>query len=409
MQAQGFFFGWWMLGLTFFVQMIGSGTITYSYSVVAVPLGAEFQASRMAMMFGITAMSLTTALISPLLGRALDRHSIRAFMVAAALALPLGYLLLSFVTDIWQVPVIYAACMSICTLMLGPLAASTLLARWFKSKLGLVLGIAAVGTSLGGFLFPPLIEWMIGTFEWRTAFRLLALLVLILVLPATLLVVNHPKDRGMQAYGSIDGTATVNPAPSPVQSVLKNRNFWLVAAVMGLLFAVYAALLANLVPFAIDSGVSKEQGALLISVIAACGVVGKLIVGMIADYIDLRVALAVAILLLIAGLGFFLGEGLAVLMAGSVATGLAAGGMLPVWGAMLAWLFGVENYGRVMGQMNPAIIPMYIVAPPLAGAIRDHTGSYNSAFMLFMVLLAMSLLLLPAIRHPDRSKAIVMK
>jgi hypothetical protein len=46
---------------------------------------------------------------------------------------------------------------------------------------------------------------------------------------------------------------------------------------------------------------------------------------------------------------------------------------------------------------------------PLAGAIRDQTGSYNSAFLLFMVLLAMSLLLLPAIRHPDRSQAVVVK
>lgn len=408
MPMQGFFFGWWMLGIAFLVQMIGSGTIVYSYSVVAIPLGTEFHASRTAMMFGITAMSLCSALISPLLGRALDRYSIRAIMVTAALVLPLGYLLLSFVTAIWQVPVIYAACMSIATLILGPLAASTLLARWFKSKLGLVMGIAAVGTSVGGFLFPPLIEWMIGAFEWRIAFRVLALIILVLMLPATLLVVNRPEDKLMRAYGSVEvATPTANPVSSPSPSILKNRNFWLVAVVVSGLFAVYTALLSNLVPFAMGAGVSKEQGALLISIVAACGVAGKLIFGMIADHIDLRVGLAVAILLLIAGLGFFLGEGLTALVAGSVATGLAAGGMLPVWGAMLAWLFGAANYGRVMGQMNPVIVPMYLVAPLLAGVIYDLTGSYRSAFILFIVVLAVLLLLLPAIRHPDHSKASV--
>ena len=60
MTTQRFFFGWWILAIAFFVQMIGSGTIIYSYSVIAVPLGTEFQASRLAMMLGITAMSLLT-------------------------------------------------------------------------------------------------------------------------------------------------------------------------------------------------------------------------------------------------------------------------------------------------------------------------------------------------------------
>ena len=72
---------------------------------------------------------------------------------------------------------------------------------------------------------------------------------------------------------------------------------------------------------------------------------------------------------------------------------------------MLAWLFGAANYGRVMGQMNPVIIPMSLVAPPLAGAIYDRTGSYNAAFILFIVLLALSLLLLPAIRRSPQAQA----
>ncbi|MCB1677214.1 MAG: MFS transporter [Halioglobus sp.] len=406
MKTQRFFPGWWMLGIAFFVQMIGSGTIMYSYSVVAVPLGTEFQASRMVMMFGLTAMSLTSTLTSPLLGRALDRYSIRLLMVVAALALPLGYFLLSLVTAIWQVPVIYAVCMSIATLMLGPLAASTLLARWFQSKLGLAMGIAAVGTSAGGFLFPPLIEWLIETYEWRTAFRLLAALILVGVLPATLLVVNRPQDRGLQPYGALDAPAQAHDATgATAPSLLKSRNFWMVAIVISVLFGVYTALLGNLVPFAIGAGVSKEQGALLISIIAACGVAGKLVFGAVADRIDLRAGLAVAIALLVAGLACFLGEGLTALVAGSVAVGLAAGGMLPVWGAMLAWLFGAANYGRVMGQMNPVIIPMSLVAPPLAGAIYDRTGSYNAAFILFIVLLALSLLLLPAIRRSPQAQA----
>ncbi len=67
------------------------------------------------------------------------------------------------------------------------------------------------------------------------------------------------------------------------------------------------------------------------------------------------------------------------LVAGSVATDLAAGGMLPVWGAILA------------------------------GAIYDKTGSYNTAFILFIGVLAVLLLLLLAIRHPDHAQDSVVK
>lgn len=411
MSTKGFFLGWRIVIIAFLVQMISSGTIFYSYSIVAVPLGAEFQSSRTSMMFGITAMALAAGLMSPLLGRAIDRHSVRAMMIAAALALPLGYLLLSFVTDIWQVPVIYGTCMAVAIVMLGPLAASALLARWFKSKLAFVMGISAVGTSLGGFLFPPLIEWMTGAFEWRTAFRLLALLILVLALPATLLVINRPQDKLLRAYGSSDTVAPTSTPSSPTapSTFLKNRTFWLLAAVMSGPVAVGPALMSNLVPFAIDAGVSKEQGALLISIIAVCGAAGKLAFGAIADRMDLRAGLGAALLLLFTGLGFFLGKGLPMLVAGSVATGLASGGVFPVWSATMVWLFGATNFGRATGQLSLVLMPMGFISPLLTGGIYDLTGSYKPAFILLMVVLAGSVLLLPTIRSPAHSTISVVK
>ena len=35
--------------------------------------------------------------------------------------------------------------------------------------------------------------------------------------------------------------------------------------------------------------------------------------------------------------------------------GLAAGGILPVWGALMAAIFGVANVGRSMGLQAPII------------------------------------------------------
>lgn len=398
--TQKIFYGWWLVGIAFLAQMVGAGAILYSYSVVVLPFDSEFNASRMAMMLGMTAMPLAGAVISPFLGRALDRYSLKAFMIAGSLALPLGYLALSFTTAIWQVPVVYAVFMAFASLLMGPLAASTLLARWFSARLGLAMGVAAIGTSVGGFLFPPFVEWLIDTFEWRTAFRLLALTTLVLTLPAMLLVVNRPGDRQLRAHGAAEETDSARAARPrfSTRDMLKNRNFWLVALVISILFGVYTALLSNLVPFAVDLGISKERGALLISVIAVFGMVGKLVFGAIADNVDLRAGLATASALVAIGLGLYLQGSYPMLFGGSIAIGLAAGGMLPVWGALLAKLFGADNYGRVMGLMNPFIMPMTMIAPPLAGRIQDVTGSYQIAFIVFIAALLVAICMLPAIR-----------
>lgn len=394
------FYGWWLVVIAFLVQMVSAGAIMYSYSVVAVPLGEAFEANRMTMMLGMTAMTLASGLLSPVLGTAIDRGSLQRMMLLGACALGAGYGLLSLATASWQIPVIYALMMSLAANLLGPLCASTLLARWFSRRRGLALGIAAVGTSVGGFVFPPLVQWLIDHFEWRNALRLLAIGTLVVTLPAVLLVVNRPADRGLEPDGDAPaaGGSGIPPQLSTAE-VLREKNFWWLALVMSLLFGVYTALLSNLAPFAQDSGVSREQGALLISVLALSGIVGKLAFGAVADSIDLRMGLAAAILLIASGLtGYLMAESYQVLLISSVALGLAAGGMLPVWGALLAGLFGAANYGRVMGLMNPVIMPLTLLGPPLAGWVHDNTGSYDGAFIGFIAALMVGLLMLPAIR-----------
>jgi MFS family permease len=147
--------------------------------------------------------------------------------------------------------------------------------------------------------------------------------------------------------------------------------------------------------------VPRQDGVLLISMVAVVGIAGQLIFGAVADKIDMRIGLAAAVILLMAGISIFiLGSTYQHFVLASLVMGLSAGGLLPVWGAMIALLFGVENYGRVMGMMGPIIIPFNLIAVPLTGYLFDQTGSYSMPFTLFAVLLALSLLWVPAIKRP---------
>lgn len=399
------FFGWWQVVVALLAQAVATGTIAYSYSVIVVPLSAEFEASRMTLMLGMTTMTLVGGLLSPWLGASIDRFSLKRMMLMASVSLGLGFIALSLIQGIWQMPLIYGVFMSVSSVILGPLAASTLLARWFSKRRGLAMGLAAMGTSLGGFLFPPLLQFLVDSYEWRVAFRILGAVVLLILVPLIgLLVMDWPAQR--QLFPDGDDAAPVQASNSrgeaqydSVGAIMRERNFWAIALVMGVLFSTYSMLLSNLAPFAIGSGASSEQAALMISTIAIMGLIGKLLFGTIADRVDLRFGLAGSAILLALGLLCYLGEdNFNLLLAGSVLAGLAAGGMLPVWGALMAQAFGVSSYGRVMGLMNPVLMPFNILSPPLAGAIFDRTGSYQLTFLLFSALLVIAVCALPLIQ-----------
>jgi hypothetical protein len=70
--------------------------------------------------------------------------------------------------------------------------------------------------------------------------------------------------------------------------------------------------------------------------------------------------------------------------------GLAAGGLLPIWGAMVAQGFGSADYGRALGLINPVMMPFTFTGPPAAGWVFDTTGNYDWAFAAFLVALAVA-------------------
>ncbi len=55
-----------------------------------------------------------------------------------------------------------------------------------------------------------------------------------------------------------------------------------------------------------------------------------------------------------------------------------------------------------MGLMNPAMMPITLIAPPLTGRIYDRTGGYDLAFLVFIGALLAAALLLVGLRFPAR-------
>ena len=171
---------------------------------------------------------------------------------------------------------------------------------------------------------------------------------------------------------------------------------WLLIGLsLGLLFSTYSVVLANLSPYALHLGHEQGAASTLIMVIAITGFIGKLVFGALADKLNLKTGLAVAQLLVLSGfLVLALEPAYPLILCASVAIGLAAGGMLPVWGALMARVFGLLSYGRAMGMMGPVITLCVMPSFAVVGRLYDTSGSYVSALFLCCAGMVVSGLLL---------------
>lgn len=386
------------------LQGVSGGTISSAYGVLAVPYGAEFDTSRMVVMLGMTVTLLATAILSPFAGGWMEKWSMRGLMLFGSIALTLGFLAISVATSFTQILVIYGVLIAPANVLIGPLAASVLLARWFDKNRGRALGIAAVGLSLGGFLFPPLIQSLIEAIQWRPALQVLAAIVAILTLAAWFVVVDRPHDKsGNSPIASAGGGQ-----PVPVGEVLRSQEFWLMAAVFGVLLTGMLGLVTNMVPLARDRGIALSTATLLIASLSFGSLLGKVIFAVVADRLEPRTLLMVGVTGFFAGILCFWtpGASFGLLAAGAGIVGLANGGALPLQTILVARTYGLSSVGRIVGLLSLVISLFCLATPPLFGLIYDRTGSYGHAFLSYLVLAVVALLLTTRIAGAQRVQTV---
>jgi MFS family permease len=397
------FYGWRVVGGAFVAQLFVVGFFTYSFSLLVEPVRLEFDATLEQVMYSMTLSTLAGLFLSPVAGSLIDRLPVRWLMTAGALVFGSGLIALAHSAGIYQFITLFALSTAVGNAFASAMCGSAVIARWFTANRGRALGIAAMGTSVGGVLVPALISAWIDQAGWRGAVQNLGLTVLAVMLPIVALTIRgRPTDVGLEPEPAGAGGTPVH-ADLTMKHIAADSRFWYIGLSLGLLFGAYGAVLANLSPYATNLGQSAERASALIMVVAIAGFIGKLLFGFAADKFSLKAGLWAAQLLVLAGfLTLALEPAYALMVVASALVGLAAGGMLPVWGAMMAQVFGLASYGRAMGLMSPLITLCIMPVFPLVGRLYDASGSYVTSLNLLAGLAAVSALLLLPLHLPHR-------
>lgn len=393
------FHGWWIVVTVFTVQLCMVGFMSYGYGLLLVAVETEFQCGMEKMNAGAIGMSLMGILLPVGVGQLVDRWSIRGLMLIGTGTLVGGLLVLSLATDWLFWAIAMATLISTAQTLLGPIVGQAAVARWFTASRGRALGLAAIGTSVGGIIMAPLFGLGFESIGWRTTLRVMACAVAAITLPLLLFFFrDRPEELGLRAEGESETASSGAAKPIelvPARIFLRQVPFWAVSVCLAVFLGIYNVMLHNVPMFAHELGADAGARSTMVVIICVSGIVGKLVFGRLADSLPLRMGLWIAIGLTATSLAILTTEPELPLMWTSVAVmGLAAGGILPVWGALMAQLFGVANFGRAMGLQAPLIAVGAAAALWVAGRLHDQTGGFVLPFQIFIGVLGLAALVL---------------
>jgi len=391
--------GWIVLSACFVSAMLIVGSTIYSFQLFVIPVTKEFGISRAAANNAYISMLVGLAIWSPLVGRLLDKFDAKYVIMFGALSFGGAFTLVAMAQSLKLMMVGIFVMLSISVCSCGGLAGNTVTVRWFQKRRGRALGIMSVTSSVGGAFMVPVISYLITSYGWRTAMLLtgwsVAMIIFVLVglfvkgrpVPAD---INDSDEFDMQGDRSRQDAPTGGKTLS-LKQIVTTRNYWLVAMGCGLLLASDQAVLTSKFPFLVDSGFSVLQATTIISAMTISAVAGKLIIGFMADYFDVRHLFALVALFHFLLLAVFLMRpdywGLLIFVS---IFGAAVGGIYPVWSSLTATAFGPVSIGSVLGFMAPVMQGLSIIFVGFIGEVHSRTGSYDVAFQGFMVTVVMS-------------------
>jgi MFS family permease len=397
------FHGWNVLAAGFTSLAFGVGLTSGCFAVFVLPLETSLHAKRYEIQLAVSALFYGMVVLAPLVPLLIRRTSIRFCLLTGITALSAGLMLLSLAQSAMHVVVVYALLMAGGTTFAGMIPCSALAVNWFARRRGRAVGMATMGASVGGFVSPLAVGYLVTWLGWRDACQVLSLMTLVLLVPAIVLVVaDKPEQRGLFPDG--DGApaapvAALNTASAalPLAQILQNPTFWLAAIGMGLGSMAYKGFLMNLVPLAVGRGIEQQQAFQLISVLTLFLIPVKPIIGAASEKI--RASTMMALVMLLSATGFLLvavSQELWALIVGAVMVGFGSGGHAPLIGIIIGANFPRAVFSRVMGWVMPVVYLLTAPGAVIAGFAYDTYGSYLAALLGFAaaLLLVMAAVLL---------------
>ena len=213
------YFGWLVVAGCVLVSFGVAGG-QFSFGIFLKPMTEEFGWSRGSLSLAFALTFMIAGLLRPVAGYLADRYSAKTAVLSGVTVMGVILLLIPFINSLAQLYALFAIMSIGITLGTGPIL-TKIVSGWFHTRRGLTLGLVSGAGSLGAMILVPAASLFLVLFDWKEAYWFLALLLLLVVLPAGyLLIRNRPQDMGLEPYGASEGGQTSSSARSEAEKLL---------------------------------------------------------------------------------------------------------------------------------------------------------------------------------------------
>lgn len=403
------YYPWLIAAVVCLGMMFSNGLIVTGLPVYDEAILAEFDWDRGSLKFRDMLTFAFTACIAPFAGALIDRFGARVCMIFGWLLLALGYTWyahLASLGELYLIHILFAVVLVLCALNPSVILVST----WFNRHRGTAIGIALIGTSIGGTLMPQYGTAVSALVGWRDAMLYAASFPLLMILLVALLVRSRPEQLGLQPLGGTvglpdtDDVALSEPARRDLtfQEALRSRSFWALAVIAMCTFYTVLGIQAHLFLYLRDSAADAQTATNAISLFFLLAVVGKLVFGMIADRVDNQRVMVVNMLVMLVGAALLVSMNVALVWPSIILLGLGWGGLYTMIQLSAINCFGTSSAGKILGMITVLDAFGGGLGIWLTGVFFELTGGYQLAFAIFTALLLIAFGCIRFIQLPGR-------
>ncbi len=393
--------GWKPLVAATIGTMCGLITVTnYSQGFMVGPVITEFGWSPAQFFLGFTVMMCVGMIAGPMVGQMAEKVGIRTLGIVGLIGHCAAYFLISFNNGSLLLWYLSFAALSVLAAGSLPIIWTAVLNGWFQKHRGKAIGITMAGTGIGAFLLPPIVEFFVSSYGWRTAYRAIGVGALLLSLPVVIAFFRENKTIREPAN---DKTTPDMRWGATRGEALRSAKFWILGAVLFVTALVIVGLLSNFERIMSARGLERSDIAKIAAVMGLTVIVGRLLVGALVDRFwapavaACFIAMPVVAMLVLMNVDASFQVGIIV----GILIGLAAGAELDMLAYLTSRYFGTAHYPAIFGAVFAFFTVGAGVAPPIYGALAQAYGGYDVVLMLSIGLLFLSILLFLSLgRYP---------
>ncbi|MBI5877714.1 MAG: MFS transporter [Chloroflexi bacterium] len=376
MSNKKLFYGWIVVFTLMGMFAMSSGS-RYTFNVVFKTLTEEFHWGRSALS---AVPSLSLILVSAFQiasGWLADRFGGRLTLTVGFVISGLVLFAMSFVTDLWQVYLIYGVFGAIGFALASPAVSSAMVSRWFAARSrGTALSLAMAGVAFGQLLITPIATYLMVSGGWRMSYQTLSVVMLIVMLPLVLLLLRNPPTETAEVRAeahAADGGRT------SLWDAMRHPTFW--QLLMGVFACGFTMSFANVhfMAYASDMGVHEMVAANDLGMSGLFSIIGAVLMGRWSDRIGRRVPLGITYAL--RGLAFailYFANNEITLFFFAVTLGLSWTSTTPLSAAVTAETWGRQSAGFLFGVIYTFMTVGSAIGSYLGGLDYDLLHNYTA-------------------------------